>query len=448
MTRSTGGLASTQPVSDRTPRSSWYVLFVLSFLYINSVLDRIIITMAIPSLKRDLALSDFQVSLLIGPAFVISYTLFSMPFGYLVDRMSRRNVVWLGVTVWSIFAGMCGLAKSFWMLFFARLGVGAGEAALSPAAYSIFADVFPRRRLTFAASVFAASASLGTGIAFGLGGWLLDFGKSIHHIEWPLVGQLYDWQFAFLVAGLPSVLFALLVYTFREPQRKGPVTRTGQGSPTSELWKFLKHRRTLFVPFFIGFCCASALANGVMTWTPTYFSREFELSLTHIGSIIGTIALCAGLFSHTTKGLVIDYFYSRGHLDVHLKMYVYCALVGAPSAVVMYFAPTLGWAIFGLVGTLLALISFIGYASAAIQLVTPAHLRGKMAALFILAVGGIGASTGPVVIAMFTDFVFGSESMLGYSLTLAVLLLASVGAVSLGRACKPFREAAQELENA
>ena len=135
---------------------AWWTVTVLTILSCLSLLDRQIMALLIPDIRRELGLSDFQMGLLQGVVFSLFYVTFGLLFGWIIDRFSRRGVVYAGVTFWSLATAACGMASNFFQLMLARFGVGAGEAALNPAAYSIISDSFPKRRLSFALSVFGA----------------------------------------------------------------------------------------------------------------------------------------------------------------------------------------------------------------------------------------------------------------------------------------------------
>ena len=126
---------------------AWYVVFVLTLLYIVSFLDRTVISMVIDPLKADLGVTDTAVSLLSGLAFALFYSVIGIPMGRLADRRSRRWIIGLGATFWSIMASMCGLAQTYAQLFLARVGLGVGEATLMPSAFSLISDYFPRSKL-------------------------------------------------------------------------------------------------------------------------------------------------------------------------------------------------------------------------------------------------------------------------------------------------------------
>ena len=139
----------------------WYVTFVFLFAFIFSLIDRQILNLLVIPIQNDLLLSDTQISLLQGFAFVVTYVLLSVPIGRLVDKFNRINIMILGVITWSITTFVCGLSRNFYELLFARMGVGAGEAALSPAAWSVLADYFRPERLSFPISIYLMGPYLG-----------------------------------------------------------------------------------------------------------------------------------------------------------------------------------------------------------------------------------------------------------------------------------------------
>ena len=138
------------------------MVIVLTALYMLSFVDRTILSLLVGSIKRDLGISDTRIGLLQGLSFALFYTIMGLPLGRLADTRSRRNLIAAGVVVWSLFTSACSVAKSFWSLFFTRIGVGVGEAGLSPAAYSLISDYFPPERLGVAISVYYMGVFLGS----------------------------------------------------------------------------------------------------------------------------------------------------------------------------------------------------------------------------------------------------------------------------------------------
>lgn len=186
-----------------SPLYAGYALALLALINVLNYLDRNIIFALFEPIKEDLGLSDTQLGWL-GSAYVIVYALAAVPLGVLADLRSRRAVISVGVTVWSAFTALGGLARGFWQLFFCRSMVGVGEAAYSPAAQSLIADYFPGRGRAFALGVFWGGLALG-GVA---GIWL---GGELEH--------LYGWRAAFLAVGIPGFLLAMLAARLRDPSR-------------------------------------------------------------------------------------------------------------------------------------------------------------------------------------------------------------------------------------
>ena len=132
---------------------AWYVVVLLTIAYAISLLDRWILSLLVGPVKAHFGVSDTQMGLLMGFWFAIFYVTMGLPFGWIADRFDRRRVVALAMAFWCSMTVACGLAKSFGQLAAARLGIGLGEAALTPAANSLIADHFPRaeqnRAITF-----------------------------------------------------------------------------------------------------------------------------------------------------------------------------------------------------------------------------------------------------------------------------------------------------------
>lgn len=151
-----------------------YVVFVLVICYTLAFVDRQILSLLVGPIKHDLSLSDSRYGLLSGLAFAVLYTFMGLPIGRLVDTRNRRNIVICGVTAWSIMTSLCSAARSFASLFAARIGVGIGEAALSPSAFSIISDYFPKEQLGLALSIYSMGIFIGTGLALLVGGAVVD----------------------------------------------------------------------------------------------------------------------------------------------------------------------------------------------------------------------------------------------------------------------------------
>src|SRR5882672_1891382 len=198
--------------SEPSLRYAWYVVFILMVCYALSFVDRQILSLLVGPMKRDLALSDTRIGLLQGLAFALFYGLMGLPLGRLADTRNRRNVIILGVVLWSFLTGACSAARSFWSLFLARMGVGVGEATLSPSAFSLISDYFPKEKLATAMSVYSMGIFIGSGLANIVGGAVVDAVRELPAVTLPLLGTVAPWRFTFLIVGAPGLVIALLLY--------------------------------------------------------------------------------------------------------------------------------------------------------------------------------------------------------------------------------------------
>ena len=196
-------------------------------------------------------------------SFALFYTFLGIPIGRLSDRSNRRNIIIGGIAVWSLMTALCGIVKNYSQFFLARIGVGVGEATLSPAAYSMLADYFPREKLATAISVYSAGVYIGSGVAVLIGAWLVSMGGDARTVTLPLVGEVFTWQVLFFYIGLPGLVIALLVLTVREPARKGLLTTaTGQVQQLSvnEVFGLIRQKKAAFFSITIGFTFIALVA--------------------------------------------------------------------------------------------------------------------------------------------------------------------------------------------
>ncbi|MEL1229943.1 MAG: MFS transporter, partial [Candidatus Neomarinimicrobiota bacterium] len=209
-----------------------------------SFIDRQVMTLLIEPIKSDLLINDTQVSLLIGFAFSIFYISMAIPIARLVDRGNRVNIISLGVFFWSLMTAVCGLAKNYWQLFLARVGVGVGEATLTPAVYSLIPDYFPKEKLGTAVGFYMLGMSFGTGFALVLGGAILSYVSNIGDIVFPIVGTLRPWQVTFVIVGLPGIFLALLIkLSIKEPVRRNIFDNDSSSIDKTSLISFLNNNK-------------------------------------------------------------------------------------------------------------------------------------------------------------------------------------------------------------
>lgn len=404
------------PSKDRVPFGAWWTLAVLLSLYILSFVDRNALAMLVEPVKADLGLTDTQVSLLLGPAFTLTYAIFGLPLGWAADRAPRRWVIFIGVVAWSACAVATGLARSFLPMFAARSGVGIGEAALSPSAYSLLADKFPSHRLALALSIYQGGIYLGQAAAIALVAVVLA------HAEWlagavPGMSDLAPWRMAIILTGAPGMVFALLVFTFSEPPRRSEAS--AKNAPAAPgFWAFVKENMTLITLLMIGFGLVSMCGIALGAWTPTYLERRFAMEPAEYAPFLSMISLAGGA-TLLVKGGLMDWLYGRGQRDIHVRLYTWFLLGTSPAVYLIYLAssPALFFVLYAVV--LIVTIPFMVFLIPAVQIFTPQAFRARMAATFLCGVTVIG-SLGPVLVGLITDRILGDPAQLGVALAVVI----------------------------
>jgi MFS family permease len=417
---------------------AWWAVFVLMITYMVALVDRQILSLLVVPLKESLSLSDTQVGLLQGLAFGVFYTLLGVPIGRLIDAWSRRNVIAIGCLLWCLATMTCGLAKSFGQLFLARVGVGVGEATVSPGSLSLLTDYFPPERRPFAISVYVAGGSLGAGAALIFGGAVIELVARFGEVRLPLFGGLEPWQSVFLIVGAAGFVAVALLMTVREPARQG--VAAGDAVPGwAEFGAFLRERASLFALHFSGFALFSTLCYGMLAWAPTFFIRRHGWSASEIGVSLGVAIAVFGAAGVITGGYLGTRLRARGVADATLRTAAWGVLaISAPAALAPLVPdPRAALALYALATFFMAFPS--GVSAAALQEVTPNRLRAQTSALYYFAINLVGLGLGPLHVALLTDGVFADEAHVGESLALSAAVLGPIGGALMFMALRDFR---------
>lgn len=255
------------------------MLALVSFTQMLSLLDRNILAILNPRIKRDLAIGDAEMGLLYGTVFALFYVLFSLPIGRLADGWIRTRLLAISILFWSLATGLAAFAGSFAMLAISRLGVGIGEASAQPAGTSLVYDHFPKARRGLAMAVMAAALATGLGLSSVVGGLAADWWDARYTPQTAPFG-FSGWQFAFLVAALPGIPLALAMWRAREPVR-GLID--GIETPQDP------------APFAASaqvFASVLPVSNWFQLWRRNAGARQWLLN---IGSILLIVALMTGI---------------------------------------------------------------------------------------------------------------------------------------------------------
>jgi MFS family permease len=327
-------------------------------------------------------------------------------------------------------------------MFLARVGVGVGEAALSPSAYSILTDYFPPKRLPLAMSVYTAAIYLGAGLALMVGGKLIAMVPSM---TLPIVGPMESWQIVFILVGLPGFVVVLMLGTVREPVRRGVLKQAGGAvaMPLRAVFRYIADRGGAYGLMICGYSALSLAWNGVAAWIPTYFIRVHGWTAGDVGLRYGLVLAVFGTVGIMAGGYLASLMKAAGRRSANVQVGVIGALIVIPSGIVAPLLPD-PWLSLAVYAVFVLGASFpYGAAAAAFQELTPNQMRGQVTAIYFFALNLAGIGIGPTVVALFTDRVFGEDAAVGLSNAAVTALLAPLAAVLLWRALKPFERHTQ-----
>jgi MFS family permease len=401
--------------------------------------------MIIP-IQNDLKISDFQFGLLQGFAFSLLYALAGIPIGRLIDRYPRRLIMYMGVTFWSLATAMSGFSQNFATLFAARMSIGVGEATLSPASYSMISDLFPKGKLSTALSVYGLGVSIGSSLAFLMGGSIITLVAAADEIHLGWFGVFHAWQLAFIIVGLPGLLLALLVFVIPEPRRMGLSFREQTGPSRGALLKFMVERRSFLICHFGGFSAIGLMAFSVSSWAPAFYGRQFGWTSLQIGVALAIYTGVFGTLGALVGGRIVDVLVRRGVENAHLQVVAWSVACAAPFGIAAFLVHSPIYSVGFLCVMNFFLMFFTGPGVGALQLVTPNEFRGQVSAIYLFVVSLVGLSVGPVAVGAITDFVFDDRTKVGWSIATLIgiggvvaFLLLNLGRAPMLRALRAAR---------
>jgi MFS family permease len=439
-------LEDTQSATWTAGGAAWYGVTLIAFVHMLSMLDRSIVNLLVEPIKRDLALSDTQMSLIIGLAFSGAYGLLGLPMARVADRYSRKTILVTGLAVWSIATALCGMARSFTHLFLARSIVGGAESVAGPSSMSMISDLVPEDKLPRAFAIYQLGISAGAAGALLIGGLLVGYFATIAPVQLPVLGTLRDWQLVLFVCALPGLLTALLfLLTVREPIRRN---RRADGSASlREVGRFLRTNRVLFLLVFVSLGIGAIENFGLMAWRPAFYERTYGWQPQQIGPLLALSLAISVPIALTTGTWLAEYMSRKGHVDAMVRVCFLTQALSAPFAIAGPLMPDPYLAL--ACGTAASMFGLMGAPAqnSAIQMITPNEMRATVSALYLLTISVVGTGIGPLIVAVTTDFAFADEAMLRYSMALVAGLLAPGGAILMYLAMKPFARAVQDARD-
>lgn len=388
------------------------VLGILTVVYISNFVDRQVINVLASFIIEDLDLTDGQFGMLSGLAFALIYTTLGIPIARWADISNRRNVIAISVTIWSLMTALCGFAQNFTQLFFARFGVGVGEAGGSPPAHSIVSDIFPAEQRATALSIYSLGVYGGILVGTVGGAYLV---------------QYFDWRTAFIVVGLPGLLLALIVRTvIKEPPRGMAESRSDVAPPGFfNVMKFLWGRKSFR---HLSFACAlhAFVTYGMGNFMPLFLGRVHDMPITDVGLYYGLIAGVGGLAGTFFGGWMSDKMSNKtGDKTWYIWIPFISTILALPFALITFLVMPSGIAA---AFSYLVPVFFGGWylapCLASTHFLVGIRMRAMASAVLLFMLNLIGLGLGPMLTGYVSDWLtpeYGSDA-LRYAMSITVLV--------------------------
>jgi len=437
MTAATAAAPDTAPWPART--TAWYVAILLMLANTLAFVDRQAMALLVQPIKADLQINDTAISLLYGLSFTLFYVAVGIPIARIADRSNRRNIIAGAIFVWSVATSLCGLARSFAGLFAARVMVGAGEGGLTPAAYSMLSDYFPKEKLPAAMGVYQIGLYLGGASALIIGGLISTVIPPASTVMVPIFGAMKGWQIVFLLLGLPGIVLTGLMLTIREPLRRGAAVAQ-EKVPLSELFAHIGERKGAYIGITLGFALMIFIGNGTSVWIPAFLQRTFGWTTAQVGSHYGPIVFLCGTSGALVGGFVASKLRAVGRSDASLKASLFGFVALVPITIAFPLMPTATGAL-----VLIGLMNFFagfnfGGGLATLLEMTPNRMRALVSAFYMLTINLIGAALGPTAIALCTDYWFADPQKLPEAIALVAGFASPLSVLALWLGMRSYRK--------
>jgi len=422
-----------------SPGRAWYALIILTVGLMIATVDRGILTLLVAPIRAHLGISDTQFSVLNGWAFVSVYALLGLPIARLADRGSRRLIIAVGMAFWSVSTALCGFANSFAQFFAARAGVGAGESAYAPAVYSILQDSFPPQKLPRVFAIMAIGFAYGTSFGVILGATLLLFATHLTESGSALFAGLASWQAVLVLVAIPGLLLALVMMTLQEPRRRGLLPGAVSTTlPIGQVIDYFRANGRTFGPMFGAMGIKAMLSFGSGVWMPEMFRRTYQWAPANTALWIGGLGLIVAPLGLLSGSWLAERYAKRGLDDANLRVLQIATVLVIPFSVAFPLAPTPALALGLWALNFFCAMLGVGPANAAVQMITPNQMRGQIRAAYQFVFNVVGYGAGQFFVALFTDYVYGNDAALRYSLATVAAIIGPVAALLTWYGMKPY----------
>lgn len=414
----------TAPREPSNARKAW-LLVLLALVASVSIMDRTVIAVLQEPIRHEFNLSDTQLGLLTGFAFSIAYTLISLPFGVIADRVERSRLLAACLAVWSLMTALCGVAGNFVHLLAARFAVGMGEAAGAPSTVSMVSDIYSAKRRGTALAVYYLAIPFGSTVAMAVGG---------------LIAAAHGWRAAFYAAAAPGLILSLLlVLTTRAPARRNAGGAAVKPPPLKEVLAFVGRQKSL-IQMIVAVSIGQLVVNAVSSWAPAFFIRYHGMSVREVGLVLGPLSGLVGIVGMMSSGVLADRL-ARADLRRSLYLIIAALTLMTPALLIAFAMDSMWSALAGFMLYLLISFLWVPAAQAVTQGLAGASRRATVAALVLTSTSFVGSGLGPLLTGAVSDLLkpyAGADSlrwsMLGFS------LLGFWGAAHVLLAMRTYRE--------
>lgn len=421
---------------------AYAIVGVLICASILSFLDRTILSLMVDPIRASLDLTDTHIGILSGFAFALFYALMGVPLGRWADKHNRALLIVAGVCVWSFATAMCGLAQNFYSLFAARMLVGIGEAALAPAALSIIADIFPRRRVGFALALLGTGITFGNGVAIWLGGVLLHVTQTVG-LDLPWGGSLEGWRLVFVITGACGIPVAgLIAMVVREPPRSSP---HAAAPSLREVVRHIRSHADAYGLIVIGYALMVIMSLGQLLWGPAYFARVHHMAPETFAIFYGPLMGVGGTAGLLFGGFMSDRLTRRGVPAAPSRVILISIIVQAPLLIGGYLCAStpMALALYGAGVVVLAVNG--GLQTATLQRFTPSRMLGSISAIYLVFANIIGGGLGPFLVGATSHALSPQGSELGTALAIVGAVTLPVSALLVLLALRPVARAERQF---
>ncbi len=365
----------------------FWTLFILTGLNLFNYLDRSVLAAVRTPLQKELNLSDGDTGR-VATAFMIGYFVTSPFFGYLGDRLPRKWLIAFGIFVWSLGTVLTGFAGGFAMLLFFRVLVGLGEASYATVSPSLISDTFEPARRNNALTIFYVAIPVGSALGYILGGY---------------IAAESSWRHAFIWAGAPGLLLALVLLPFQEPKRGQMDPKTGEANrkPTvRDVYALFKLKD--FQLLVWGYTAYTFAVGGFAFWGPTFLERIHNVPGKSAATFFGAVLVVSGLVGTLLGGLAATAWQKRNPAGYALLL-GFSLLASVPVAGLAFLATSKTLSMIFLALAMFLIFLSTGPVNTLILELVPVNLRSSAMAISIFMIHLFGDMWSPEIVGRLSD---------------------------------------------